>query len=72
MYSALLMPHQNVLNIVLQKYFIIDWQHCSAGIPKDSIDALIFQGLNNHFCSTHLARHIHLQFNLIAAVQQPS
>ena len=59
MYGALFVSDQNVANVVLLKNFVIDRQHSTTWISKYGIDALIFQGLDDHFCSGHLACHSH-------------
>jgi hypothetical protein len=47
-HRALFVAHQNVPDVVLLKYLVIDRQHCAAGIAKDHLDTLILQGLNHH------------------------
>ena len=49
MESRLLMPHQNVLNLLLLEDCIIDMQHSSARVAKQILYALFFQALNQNF-----------------------
>ncbi len=56
MSGALLVTHQNVLNLVLLEEFVIDREHSATGITEDALDALIDQSLNDHFRAGHFAR----------------
>ena len=47
-----------MLYLVLLENLIVNWQHSPAGIAKHHLYALIFQGLNYHFCSGHLVGHV--------------
>ena len=62
---ALFMAHQHVLDVVLLEDLVIDRQHRAAGIAKDHLHALIFQGLNHHSCAGH--RLCHRSFLILAA-----
>ena len=53
---ALLVPHQDVLDVALLKHLVIDRQHRAAGIAEDVLDAMIDQRADDHRCAGHLVR----------------
>ena len=55
---ALLVAHEHMLDEVLVEQRVIDRQHRAARIAENRIDALILQGLHNHFRAAHLVRHV--------------
>ena len=56
MHGALLVPHQDVLHLVLLEQRVIDRQHRAAGIAENVLDALIGERRDHHFRAGHL-RH---------------
>ena len=54
---ALLVPHQDVLHLVLLEHRIVDRQRRAAGIAEDVLDPLIGQRLDHHFRAGHLLGH---------------
>jgi hypothetical protein len=56
--STLFVAHQNVFDVILLKDRIVNWEDGTTWVPKDCIHTLIYQGLNNHFRSGHLACHL--------------
>jgi len=56
-HGALLVPHQDVLDLRLLEQRVVDRQHGSAGIAEDVFDPLIGQRLDHHFRSGHLFAH---------------
>ena len=57
-YSTLFMTYQNVLDVVLLENCIVDWEDGTTRVSKDCVHTLIYQGLNYHFRSGHLACHL--------------
>ena len=53
MHRGLLMAHQYVLNIVVFKQCIIDWQHRTPGIAEHHLDAFILKRLQQHVSTGH-------------------
>src|SRR5258707_1376940 len=58
--GALLVPHQNVLDVALLENLVIDRQHRAAGIAEDMLDAMIDQRPHDHGSSGHLVRIVAL------------
>src|SRR5882757_7431150 len=54
--GALLVPHQDVLDLVLLENLVIDRKHRAARIAEDVFDAVIDQGAHDHGCAGHLVR----------------
>ena len=54
---ALLVAHQHVLHEVLLEDGVIDRKDRTAGIAENRLDALVLQGLDDHFRTGHLFRH---------------
>ena len=54
--GALLVPHQDVLDVALLENLVIDRQHRAAGIAEDVLDAMIDQRADDHRCAGHLVR----------------
>ena len=54
MAGALLVADEDVLDLVLLDDLVIDRQDGAAGIAEDMLDALIDQGLDDHFGARHL------------------
>ena len=57
MHSTLLVPHQNVLHLVLLEHCVINRQNSPAGIAENMFDALILQNLKHHLRAAHLLCH---------------
>ena len=53
MHSTLLVPHQDVLDLLLLEQGVVDRQHGAAGIAEDVLDPLIGQRLDHHFRPGH-------------------
>ena len=58
MAGSLLVPYEDVLNVILLDDFVIDRQHGASGIPEEVLDPVIPQRLNDHCRSGHLHRHV--------------
>src|SRR3954464_12294529 len=56
MAGALLVPHQNVLDVALLENFVIDRKHRAAGIAEQVLDAMIDERANDHRGAGHLVR----------------
>src|SRR5262249_12466630 len=56
-HGALLVPHQDVLDLLLLEQGVVDRQHGSAGIAEDVLDPLIAQRLDHHFRPGHFFAH---------------
>src|SRR6185437_8883350 len=54
MTGALLVPHQDMLDLALLEQFVIDRKHRPAGITEDVLDAMIDQRAHDHGCARHL------------------
>ena len=54
---ALLVPHQNVLDLVLREQRVVDRQHRAARIAEQMLHALIVERLDHHFGAGHFACH---------------
>ena len=50
---ALLVAHQDVLDLVLLEDRVVDRQHRAARIAEDVLDALIGERLDHHFGAGH-------------------
>ena len=57
MHRTLLMPHQNVLHLVLLEHRVINWQNSPARIAENMLDTLILQNLKHHLRAAHLLCH---------------
>ncbi|MNT79393.1 hypothetical protein D3C72_2187220 [compost metagenome] len=60
MAGALLVTHQDVLDVVLLEDLVIDRQHGAAGITEDMLDPVVLQRLEDDLGARHLivfARH---------------
>ena len=57
-HRALLVPHQNVADVILQKDLVINRQHGAAWVSEDHVHTLILQGLDNHLCAGHFTCHL--------------
>ena len=53
MAGALLVTDEDMLDIVLLDDLVIDRQDGAAGITEDVLDALVFQGPDDHFRAGH-------------------
>ncbi len=60
-HRALLVPHQDVLHLVLLKQGVVDRQHRAAGIAEQVLDTLIGERRYHHFRAGHLC-HGSLRF----------
>src|SRR6202043_3817175 len=58
--GALLVPHQDVLDIALLENLVIDRKHRAAGVAEDVLDAMIDQRPHDHGCAGHLVRIVAL------------
>ena len=58
---ALFMAHEHVVDEILLEDGVVDRQHGTARIPEDCFNALILQGLDDHFGPGHLLRHVSLR-----------
>ena len=56
-HRALLVPHQDVLHLVLREEGVIDRQHRAARIAEDVLHALISERRHHHFGAGHFACH---------------
>ena len=61
MHRALLVAHQDVLDLLLLEQLVVDRQHRAAGIAEDVLHALVGQGLDHHFRAGHFLCHRPLQ-----------
>ena len=61
MHGALLVPHQDVLHLVLVEECVVDRQHRATGIAEQMLDPLIRKRRYHHFRAGHL-RHGFLRF----------
>jgi hypothetical protein len=57
----LLVTHQNMANRVLLEQRIVERQHRTAGIAENNLNALIRQGLDDHFRTRHSVPRHHLK-----------
>ena len=55
MAGALLVAHEDVLDVVLLEELVIDRQHRAARIAEQVLDAIVLQRLHHHFGARHLA-----------------
>ncbi len=68
MRRALLMAHENVLDLLLVKKNVIDRKDRAARITEENLDALILQSLDHHFRAGHFLRHcFNSVFSVLAA-----
>ena len=58
--GALLVPHQDVLDIALLEDLVIDRKHRAAGIAENVLDAMIDQRADDHRGAGHLVRIVAL------------
>ena len=58
--GALLVPHQDVLELALLEKLVIDRKHRAAGIAEDMLDAMIDHRAHDHRCAGHLVRIVAL------------
>ena len=58
--GALLVPHQDVLDLALLENLVIDRKHRAAGIAEEMLDAMIDQRADDHRGSGHLVRIVAL------------
>ena len=56
-HGALLVPHQDVLDLRLLEQRVVDRQHRSAGIAEEVFDPLIGQRLDHHVRPGHFFAH---------------
>ena len=61
MHRALLVTHQDMLDLLLIEQCVVDRQHRAAGITKNVLDALIGERRDHHFRAGHF-RHGQLRF----------
>ncbi len=54
MACALLVPHQNVLDVALLKDLVVNRKHSAAGIAEDVLDPVILERANDHRRAGHL------------------
>ena len=52
--GALLVPHQNVLDVGLLIELVIDWKYRTARIAENVLDAVVLHGAHDHGCAGHL------------------
>ena len=57
MHRALLVAHQDVLDLVLLEKGVVDRQHRAAGIAEKVLDALVVKRLDDHLRASHLLVH---------------
>ena len=55
MAGALLVAHQDVLDLVLLENLVVDRKDRAAGIAEDMLDAIVLQRLHHHFGARHFA-----------------
>jgi hypothetical protein len=60
MAGALLVPHQDVLDLVLLEQLVIDRKHSTTGIAEKMFDAMIDQRPHDHRGAGHLVRIVTL------------
>ncbi len=60
MAGALLVPHQNVLDLALLENLVIDRKHRAAGIAEQVLDAMIDERAHDHRGAGHLVRIVAL------------
>ncbi|MNT25120.1 hypothetical protein D3C86_2006970 [compost metagenome] len=53
MAGALLVAHENVLDVFLLENLVIDRKHGTAGVTEDVLDAVILQRLQNDLRTCH-------------------
>jgi hypothetical protein len=58
MHGALLVAHQDVLDLLLMEKRVVDRQHRPARIPEDVLDPLILQGADHHVRPGHHLAHL--------------
>ncbi len=58
MACALLVAHENMLNVFLLENLVIDREDGASRIAKNMVNTLILQSLNNHFSACHLPGHV--------------
>jgi len=51
MHGRLLVPHQNVLHLVLLKEGVVDVQDSATGVAEDVVDAFFLQTAHDDFCA---------------------
>ena len=56
-HRALLVPHQDVLDLLLLEQRVVDRQHRAAGIAEQVLDALIGKRLDHHLGAGHFCAH---------------
>ena len=56
-HRALLVPHQDVLHLVLREQRVVDRQHRAARIAEQVLHALVGERLDHHFGAGHFACH---------------
>ena len=56
-HGALLVPHQDVLELLLLKQRVVDRQDRPAGIAEQVRDPLVDEGLDHHLCAGHFLAH---------------
>ena len=68
-HRALLVAHQNVVELLLLKQRVVDRQHGAAGIAEDVLHALIDERLDHHFRAGHFLLHrpLRLAFGFVMA-----
>ena len=57
MACALLVPHQDVLELVLLEHGVVNRQDGAAGVAEHVFDPLIEKGLDHHFGAGHFLAH---------------
>ena len=67
MHRALLVPHQDVLHLVLREDRVVDRQHRAARITEQMLHALVGERLDHHFGAGHFACHGRLSFDPLAS-----
>src|SRR5258705_7367447 len=60
MAGALLVPHQNMLDVALLENLVIDRKHRAAGIAEQMLDAMIDERAHDHRGAGHLVRIVAL------------
>jgi hypothetical protein len=66
MARALLVAHENVLDVVLLEELVIDRKHGAARIAEQMLDAIVLQRLHDHLGAGHLAIGTRREKNAVA------
>ena len=72
MAGALLVPHQDVLDLALLENLVIDRKHGAAWIAEDVLHAMIDQRAHDHGGAGHLVRIVALVAHGLLRMRCPS